>query len=313
LVELGRVVVKKVGALVDSYLFSLVTTENTMDKIFYHHVKKDVPCPDGIVSAWVAQKYYDDAQLFGCIYQMPKEDLPPVEQGDRLIIVDFSFPQQIIKEWLNKASEIIVLDHHKTAMENRLGIGGKLVEKFDMTKCGAILTWEYFFPDKPIPPFLWHIQDRDLWQFKLPMTNKVHAVMGRIGRTFQMLDLYEGLNYEREFLVLMEQLGGKLLKEKEEKIAKILERKKCGEVAGYPSIFHLKLASEEEPLTSDLCSALYKQHPESLFVACLMSDHLTWSLRSDRNGSNTDVSQIAKQFGGGGHRNAAGFKLESNE
>ena len=34
-----------------------------------------------------------------------------------------------------------------------------------------------------------------------------------------------------------------------------------------------------------------------------------FSLRSDDNG--LDVSEIAKQYGGGGHKHAAGFKLKS--
>ena len=37
-----------------------------------------------------------------------------------------------------------------------------------------------------------------------------------------------------------------------------------------------------------------------------------WSLRSDRNLGDFDVSAVAKLRGGGGHRNAAGF-MESAE
>ena len=55
---------------------------------------------------------------------------------------------------------------------------------------------------------------------------------------------------------------------------------------------------------NELCNL----YPESAFSAsyCDRADGLrTYSLRS--NGE-FDVSVIAKQFGGGGHRNAAGFE-----
>src|SRR5262249_36559237 len=39
---------------------------------------------------------------------------------------------------------------------------------FDLTKCGAMLAWEHYFPDKEPPPFFRYIQDRDLWANKLP-------------------------------------------------------------------------------------------------------------------------------------------------
>ena len=78
---------------------------------------------------------------------------------------------------------------------------------------------------------------------------------------------------------------------------------------GYFNIPIVELAQDgsEDLLTSDICSYLYKSIPEAPFVACITSDG-SWSLRSDKNGNNTDVGAIAQAKGGGGHRNAAGFK-----
>jgi len=42
------------------------------------------------------------------------------------------------------------------------------------------------------------------------------------------------------------------------------------------------------------------------------NDFYQVSLRSNKNGKNTDVSLIAKEFGGGGHRNAAGCTMKNN-
>jgi nanoRNase/pAp phosphatase (c-di-AMP/oligoRNAs hydrolase) len=40
---------------------------------------------------------------------------------------------------------------------------------------------------------------------------------------------------------------------------------------------------------------------------------ISFSLRSNKKGSDVDVSAIAKTFGGGGHRNAAGFQIGVKE
>lgn len=85
------------------------------------------------------------------------------------------------------------------------------------------------------------------------------------------------------------------------------------EIGGY-IVPCISLDEKEERLTSDICMAMYRDkaiiksgYP---FVACINSDGKTVSLRSDKNGNNFDVSAIARRFGGGGHRNASGFKLK---
>jgi nanoRNase/pAp phosphatase (c-di-AMP/oligoRNAs hydrolase) len=54
---------------------------------------------------------------------------------------------------------------------------------------------------------------------------------------------------------------------------------------------------------------LLKAHPAAPFAAVVVDVHggRTWSLRSED--SRQDVSEVAKGFGGGGHRNAAGFRV----
>ena len=60
---------------------------------------------------------------------------------------------------------------------------------------------------------------------------------------------------------------------------------------------------------SELAGALAEGHP---FAATYYFNgkEEVWSLRS-RGESGIDVSEIAQQYGGGGHKNAAGFKCGS--
>lgn len=289
--------------------------------IIYHQVKEGVDCPDGLAAAWVAAKYLPKAQLIGWTYQA--NDVPIVEVGDKLIIVDFSFPASVMESWASSSVDVVVIDHHKTAMENLQGLSDRILARFDMNECGATLTWKTFFPDQPMPAFLEYVRDRDLWNHVLPMTEEIHEATSALRRSFALFDVLEQMNRE-ELIKFLAPLGGKLLKPKRDKIKAIAKRYDWrnlkvprtieapdGDISWadeyqIPLVVLAKDGSEDR-LTSDVGSYLYKSLPKALFVACITSDG-SWSLRSDKHGNNTDVGAIAKALGGGGHHNAAGFK-----
>lgn len=65
---------------------------------------------------------------------------------------------------------------------------------------------------------------------------------------------------------------------------------------------------------SDTAHALLDAAKDAPFaVAWFINDQglVQFSMRSED--SRTDVSKIAKKFGGGGHRNAAGFQMPAND
>lgn len=280
-------------------------------KIIYHQVKDGVDCPDGLAAAWVASKAHPKAEIIGCWYQCPAENLPRVEPGDNLIIVDFSFPKQILLEWEEIGAEILVIDHHKTAKEMLGDVSSfskNIRVEINEEECGATLAWKYFFPDQQAPWFLMHIKDRDLWNFNFYATEPLHEVFGRLGRSFELFDLV--LHYGEVSIACLISLGELLLASKRKLVSSICDRAQLGEVAGYPYIPHVALEAEEDRLVSDICQELYtKRYPNAPFVACLTSNG-TWSLRSNKNHPNGgfDVGSLAAKFGGGGHHNASGFK-----
>ncbi|MCC5644740.1 hypothetical protein LC607_17705 [Nostoc sp. CHAB 5824] len=279
-------------------------------KIIYHNIKPDFPCPDGLAAAWVAAKVYPDAELIGWEYQ--SEELPPAEKGDRLIIVDFSFRKEILQQWVNMGCEIVVIDHHKSAQAMLEGFAGGVL-RFDMSKCGAMLTWEYFFPDKPAPVFLEYVQDQDLWEWKLPHSEAVREAFAVLWRSFELFDQVEPMS-QQDFLDFMVPIGQPRLDEKRKKVEAIALRHTWMELAGY-SIPVVALVSGEERLRSDVCAWLYKEYPKAPFTASYrIEDGVEhWDLRSDKDGNNFDVSAIAAQFNGGGHHNAAGFRRPVEE
>ncbi|EKU98153.1 putative DHD superfamily phosphohydrolase [Leptolyngbya sp. PCC 7375] len=285
--------------------------------IIYHQVKPGVDCSDGIASAWVAAKKYPDYELRGCVYNAELPVIP--EDCDRVVIVDFSFNAKILEQWREQVSEVIVIDHHKTAMNDLAGLSNKVIQHFDMNECGATLAWRTFFPEKPVPVFLDYVRDRDLWNHELPRTREVHEAISQMRYGLKLVEeraaiftLFNALSKlsGNEVTALGVAVAGPKIKAKDEKVAAIANRWTMHDVAGHnvPVVF-LNPDGSEDRLVSDVCSKLYTDLcPDNDFVACFTADKC-WSLRSDKRKpeGGFDVGALAKSMGGGGHHNAAGF------
>lgn len=290
-------------------------------KILYHQVKPGIDCPDGIAAAWVVAKALPCQEIEGCVYQ---GEIPNVEGCDRIIIVDFSFPAVILEEWAQKA-EVIVIEHHKTALNDLAGLSDRVLQKFDLNEYGATLAWKHFFPHAEIPVFLEYVKDRDLWDFELDYSEEIHEAVAnlkyqqsenfdKLHRAFAIFDMLEQLSRFRLQLILAP-IGEKLLKPKRDRIAELAMNAKPKELNSC-EILTVKIPSEEGRLISDLCSYVYKVNPQYAFVVAWYESEKGFNLsfRSDKKGSDFDVSALAKLcrfdiallLGGGGHRNAAG-------
>lgn len=281
-------------------------------KVLYHQVKPGTDCPDGIASAWVVAKALPCQEIEGCVYQ---SEPPSVKRCDRIVIVDFSFPATILEEWALNA-EVIVIDHHKTALNDLAGLSNRVLQKFDLAECGATLAWKHFFSDKAIPAFLKYVKDRDFWDFDLLYSEEIHEAVSnlkyqtgsfdKIERTFAIFNMLEPLS-EQQLQMVLAPIGDKLLAPKRKRIHELFETAEIKTLQGH-QILTVEVPEAESRLISDLCSYLYKKNPQYPFVVAWYegTTGINLSFRSDKKGSNFDVSAIAKLLGGGGHHNAAG-------
>jgi hypothetical protein len=250
-------------------------------------------------------------QLWGCTY----EDKPPeIAPGSEVIIVDFSFPLTTLQQWAKlPRTTVKVIDHHVTSMNDLASFSNAI---FDVKECGATLAWKHFFPNEPMPAFLEFVRDRDLWRknadspwwgFSLPETAYFHEAMGKMGRDFDLFDkLAEmDLGQLREFLLPK----GKDLVDKKIAMAEQITktRAKLKKFYDYEPVAVVRLENPaEERIHSDVGACMLHHFPEAKFAA-IFSSQGKCSLRSLAVGNNFDVEAIAKRYGGGGHRNAAGF------
>lgn len=268
-------------------------------------------CADGFGAAWVVRKYFDgDVDFHPGVYGQA----PPVVTGRHVIIVDFSYKRPVLEEMAKSAKSITVLDHHKTAQEDLAGLPDAMMPFmapspgihvwFDMNRSGAGMAWDYYFPDAPRPKLIDHIEDRDLWRFRLIGTREVQAALFSYSYDFDLWDaIMSQMDVEQgveEFRAEGRAIDRKMLKD----IAEIL-----GVATRDMVIGGVKVPVVNLPYTmaSEAAGKLAENAP---FAAAYFDakDGRKFSLRSRGEGG-ADVSAIAKLYGGGGHRNAAGFTM----
>lgn len=268
--------------------------ENMSQNICIYHGN----CADGFGAAWVVRRALGDIQFFPGKYQDP----PPDVTGKDVVMVDFSYKRPILLDMAKKANRILILDHHKTAEEDLVNLPPNVEMKFNKSRSGAMLAWEHFFPGEVPPQLLLHIEDRDLWRFSRQNTREILAAIFSYPYDFWVWDMLmatepivlakEGVAIERKHFKDMREL------------LDVVTRDMV--IGGY----RVPVANLPYTLSSDAGHELAKGRP---FAACYWDTTAgrAFSLRSSDAG--VDVSEVAKQYGGGGHRNAAGFRVSFAE
>lgn len=276
-------------------------------------------CDDGFAAAWCVRKALGDVEFYPGVYQ---KDPPPHENRD-VIFVDFSYKRPVLDAMSRKANSILILDHHKTAAEDLAdlqapfgpgwkrhldnvyqdtceGIGGKMYALFDMERSGAALAWD-FFVEGPRPEFIEYVQDRDLWRKVLPYGDEFTIALRSYPQDFAVLDRFvegsgaalliqEGHNIQRYYRLRVEEL-------KRSAYAARIGQDRC-----YVSNAPYFAASE---VAGELC-----ERGDASFGACYFEAEQGRYQYSLRSRGDFDVSTIARKYGGGGHKNAAGFSTE---
>ena len=259
-------------------------------------------CADGFGAAWVFKNYADrEFEFHAGVYQ----DAPPSCEGRDVYLVDFSYKRNVVEDMLKQAHRITLIDHHKTAIDDLkplLDTEKKMsASLFDVEHSGAMLAWRFFNGNFQEPPqLIKHIEDYDLWRFTLPFTREIKANVFSYPYTFEAWD--ELMAADTNSLVL----AGSAIERKHHKdIAELVNVCRREMVIGG---INIPVANLPYTLTSDAGHMMASEH-QSKTAACYWDtpDGRVFSLRSTEDGP--DVSEIAKLYGGGGHKHASGFRV----
>ena len=278
-------------------------------------------CWDGFCAAWVARTALGEIEAVPAHYGTP----PPDVAGRDVYILDFCYKRPVMREILSMAHYVVVLDHHKTAEAELLGIVDEFIQRpdliasdlvanphgqelpsvrFDMTKSGGRIAWEYFaylggWQGMPSPWLVDYTEDRDLWRHALENSQEVNAALRSYPLDFDL--------WTREFAGLgppplsLVREGAAIRRREKQIVDDHTRNARDVEMDG-----HSVRVVNATVLFSEIAGELAKGYP---FGACYFDRQdgkRQWSLRSSPDG--VDVSAIAKAHGGGGHQHAAGYE-----
>ncbi len=279
------------------------------DTVAYH-----ANCSDGLAAAAVVAQYLDS-----WIFRYPKfvpiaygSPLPAeiLEGGDRILFVDFCPEPEQIKQIAFLFTDWFVIDHHKS----REWVVDKYPNNcvFDMDKCGATLAWEWLYDGSDNPTVFGHrvlpswvldyVQDRDLWQWRLPSSREVSAAL----RDWEPnVETWQRNMFEAPIPSAELVSTGRIILRQVERYAKA-RAQKCypGVIAGMPVL----LCNATQHM-SEVAEQILESNP--LGVAAVFwqdgREQLQFSFRSRPGGKWTALA-VASALGGGGHEHAAGAK-----
>jgi len=292
-------------------------------------------CADGFTAAWAVWKRFGNSYDY---HPGVYNNAPPDVTDRDVVIVDFSYKYDTLVEMSWKARSMLILDHHKTAAED-LGRLPSVVSEhdfqtevmmlcqtqnmphigalFDQERSGAGIAWDFYHPGKKRPNLVDYVEDRDLWRFKLPLSREVNAFVFSYEYDFKTWDFLSARMHDHMGVQGVADQGGAIERKHHKDVAELVAEGRRELVIGGHWV---PVSNLPKTLTSDaghlMCAPyaspnLQGEMVTPPFAACYWDtpEGRVFSLRSR---GDFDVSEIAKIYGGGGHKSAAGFRVPFN-
>ncbi len=289
------------------------------DIVFFHY-----PCQDGLASAWIVKKYHDENDKYIELRGINHSESIDIEvfRDKNVLFCDItplsckilnSDTENSIECFEKYCKKIVILDHHISAQES---LKNKSYAIFDMSKSGATLTWSYFYENRDIPLFIKMIEDRDLWRWNIEKSEEFTTAFYKVIQQYEHYDFNsmfeEFYNLHREHLIRKTNIlkkyieFGTILRKATNNDVKFIVKKCSRRIDNYKD-YKICIVNCPNEYISEVGNLLSSKD-EIDFAILWRHDHVENKyFVSLRSCGDIDVSKIAKEFGGGGHKNASGF------
>jgi hypothetical protein len=273
-----------------------------MKKLCFYHAG----CPDGFGAVWSVQGAWGESGHF--IARSHDDRVRMDECEDALVaFVDIAPGKEELRELADVAGQVVVLDHHVTARDrlasdvslvNELEAEGHLLH-FDLDHSGAVLAWHHFRPDEELPELLRYVEDQDLWNWALPDSDAVNAAIASYPREFEVWN-----RLSREPIEVLAEQGKPILRANRMEVERRLEHARPVAL-GTRRIEAVNASINRSQIGHQLAQRAQFGEAWGL-VYRVEGSEVYGTLYSI---GDVDVSRVALEYGGGGHKNASGFHV----
>ena len=296
--------------------------ENIQKKIkrlgIYH--SKDT---DGHFSGALLKYKYPDIELRGWDYKDEVPSFETMDGFDEIILIDVTFPFDILQE-LGTKTKLTVIDHHvsfKKQVDNHLQVGHDVV-----TDDLKYITFEYIYDEKLsacelgfkyyfgyIPPIIELVGKYDTWRANgtyewdtivLPMK---YYLYGKVSKPNDVTNYWFD-EYSGDIVDNMLEIG-KSIMEYERK----MDESKTNSYAFEREAYGLRaLCINTNFMSSETMITKFDSSKHDIMIGFAYNGN-NWGVSLRSVGDKVDVSQIARERGGGGHSQSAGFQAVTFE
>src|SRR3990167_8342896 len=139
-------------------------------------------CPDGFGSAYAFwKKFGDTIEYYPILHHEPIPDI----KGKHVFMADIAFDKETMHNIYINSHSFIVLDHHISRYNE---LQNEPYYIYSDGHSGAVMSWNYLFPNQEAPLILKLIETRDLWKWDIENAKELLAVLDSLPFTFEAWD-----------------------------------------------------------------------------------------------------------------------------
>ena len=274
---------------------------------------------DGICSGAIMKYKYPDIKLIG----FDNGDVLDVKiaEDEEVIIADISLPMANMKGVsLKTKGKFTWIDHHKSSMVaykhfiETEPFEINIVHEIGVAACE--LTWRTLFPDIPVPIAVQLLSAYDVWNksrfdwdkmtlpFQYGMKLDCGSNINNFNTNVFKIDFETG-DYNNLFQVIYNSGISIAQYQKDQNTLHANIQWFEENVLGYKAI-----CINDNTHTSFVFDSVYDENKHDMMLLFYYAKN-RWTFSVYTSKDNVDCSVIAKHFGGGGHKKAAGFKVNN--
>lgn len=276
-------------------------------KVFYH---VDM---DGRACGAILIRRFPEAEAF--LYNYWYSDnylLDKIGMNEKVVFADIVPRGSLLKQVLEKTRDIVLIDHHITSYNEVKALGCSYDGKLAVDGPGAcLLTWEYCYPEYPIPQSIKCIADYDIWE-RNELNQQFHFGIQTFD-TYPKNPIWDSVLVDDTEVFNAILFKGKnildYLKPWYRKILKSysFEGTICKELTDGAE--YSCLVVNQGGIDGTIFDEVEKKYDIHVRVVLGKNDKWLCSILTDRD--DIDVSKIAEKLDGGGHQKVGGFSVTS--
>ncbi len=265
-----------------------------------YHYDLDGECAAAIAYKFYTQKGEKSINLIKMHYDkgFPMSDIKPEDSVD---ILDFSLQKNNeFKKLLSITNKVIWIDHHKTAIDSFRALELDGIQSTE--KSGCELAWDYYIKSPSAPPIVKYIGDFDTWKFNFNPNTELAVEALKTYDTSPTSEMWrKWFRHEIPLELLKE--GKSCINYRNNTNEQLASTTFTFTWNGYKCI-----ACNCQFTGSKVFDSISKIEEFDLMITFGFNGKL-WNVSLYSEKENVFCGDIAKRYGGGGHKGAAGFQI----